>query len=255
MVAVVVAAVVGTVVAFNALSSGGKRTGSTTPSSQASVPSSTPPSSASPATPATPAGCNFVKTPEEPAPRPVGLPANANPPRQGTVAVTVTTNQGVLPVILDRSKAPCTVENFLSLANAGFYNNTPCHRLVTLETLKVLQCGDPTGTGKGGPGYTIPDEPPTGLKPSNAGAAVYPRGTVAMAKTAAPNSGGSQFFLVYADSQLSPDYTIFGTVAEPGIKVLEKIAAGGVDSAGATEPGDGKPKLAITLQSVTIAKP
>lgn len=84
---------------------------------------------------------------------------------------------------------------------------------------------------------------------------MYPRGALAMAKASAPNTGGSQFFLVYADSQLPPDYTIFGTVAEPGIRVLEKIAAAGDDGAYAATAGGGKPKLATTLQTVTVAQP
>ncbi len=205
---------------------------------------------------ATPTGCVFQKTPGEPAARPVSVPANTNPPRQGTVAVTMTTTQGVLPITLDRSKAPCTVESFVNLASSGFYNGTPCHRLVTAGSLKVLQCGDPTGTGSGGPGYTIPDEPPTGLAPApGGGASIYPRGSIAMAKTSSPNSGGSQFFLVYADSQLPPDYTIFGTVAEPGIKVLEKIAAAGDDGSLDSSAGGGKPKLATSLQTVTVTQP
>ena len=91
----------------------------------------------------------------------------------------------------------------------------------------MLQCGDPTGTGTGGPGYTIPDELPTDAGPSPRAAAVtYPRGTVAMAKTAQPNSGGSQFFLVYADSTLPPDYTVFGTIDDAGLATIDAIAAG-----------------------------
>ena len=215
-----------------------------------------PPNNNAAAAPAAPAGrCSFPATPGEPAARPVSAPTEVNPPTQGTVPVTITTNQGVLPITLNRASAPCTVESFVHLATAGFYNNTPCHRLVTEDGLKVLQCGDPTGTGTGGPGYSIPDEPPTGLKPGANGASVYPRGTLAMAKASAPNSGGSQFFLVYADSQLPPDYTIFGTVAEPGIQVLEKIAAAGDDGAYAATAGGGKPKLPTTLQTVTVAQP
>ena len=141
------------------------------------------------------------------------------------------------------------MESFLSLDKAGYYDNTPCHRLTTGEGLKVLQCGDPTGTGSGGPGYTINDEPPTGLAPapSGGGTVIYPRGTVAMAKTYAPNSGGSQFFLVYADSTLPPDYTVFGTMGKDGLTVVDKIAQGGSDDS--MGPGDGKPKTPVTITS------
>jgi peptidyl-prolyl cis-trans isomerase B (cyclophilin B) len=200
---------------------------------------------------APPGACAFPASPDEPAARPVSAPANVNPPKTGTVNVTITTNNGALPLTLNRAQAPCTVENFVNLAKAGFYNNTPCHRLVTSEGLKVLQCGDPTGTGSGGPGYTIPDEKPTGLRPGPDGASIYPAGTVAMAKTSAPNSGGSQFFLVYADSYLPPDYTIFGTIAPAGVQALQRIAAAGDDDSNG--PGDGKPKMATTLQSVTVS--
>lgn len=200
---------------------------------------------------APPAGaCVFAATPGEPAARPVSPPTDVNPPRQGMVAATINTNQGVLPITLNRAQAPCTVASFVHLATAGFYNNTPCHRLTTDPSLKVLQCGDPTGQGTGGPGYTIPDEPPPGLKPTGGGAVVYPRGTIAMANTGQPNSGGSQFFLVYADSQLPPNYTVFGTIAEPGVQVLEKVAAAGED--GSNGAGDGRPNAATTIQGVSL---
>jgi peptidyl-prolyl cis-trans isomerase B (cyclophilin B) len=205
------------------------------------------------ATTAPPGPCSFPSTPGEPAARPVSPPTDTNPPKNGTVAVTMTTNQGVLPITLNRAHAPCTVDSFVHLAKAGFYNNTPCHRLVTQGTLKVLQCGDPTGTGTGGPGYSIPDEPPTGLKPGPDGVSIYPAGAVAMAKSSSPNSGGSQFFLVYADSELPPDYTIFGSVAPAGVKVLQKIAAAGDDGSMDSSAGGGKPKLATNIQTVTSA--
>ena len=95
----------------------------------------------------------------------------------------------------------------------------------------MLQCGDPTGTGEGGPGYEFKDELPTTLapSPSGAGTVTYPRGTIAMAKTAQPNSGGSQFFLVYADSTLPPDYTVFGTIDDAGLATIDGVAAAGTD--------------------------
>jgi peptidyl-prolyl cis-trans isomerase B (cyclophilin B) len=164
--------------------------------------------------------------------------------------VSLQTNRGAIPLTLNRATGPCAVESFLSLAKAGFYNNTPCHRLTTTEGLKVLQCGDPTGSGSGGPGYTINDEPPTGLAPAANGSVVYPRGTVAMAKTSAPNSGGSQFFLVYADSTLPPDYTVFGTIGAPGLATLDAVAKAGSDNSNGT--GDGKPVTPVSIQSVTV---
>jgi peptidyl-prolyl cis-trans isomerase B (cyclophilin B) len=215
---------------------------------------------AAPAAPDTPTAepaalgdCSFTPTPQEPAARPAPIPAVATASTSGTVAVSLQTNQGPIPLTLDRSTGPCAVESFVSLVNAGYFNDTPCHRLTTGEGLRVLQCGDPTGTGTGGPGYTINDEPPTGLAPapSGGGTVVYPRGTVAMAKTQAPDSGGSQFFLVYADSTLPPEYTVFGTVGEEGLATLDAIAEDGSDDANG--PGDGAPRTPVIIQAATVS--
>ena len=203
--------------------------------------------------------CKYATTPDQPAAKPVEPPADPDPtPKDGTVETTFKTDQGDIPVTLDRAKAPCTVQSIVHLAEAKFYDGTPCHRIVHKDNFKVLQCGDPTGKGSGGPGYTIPDEKPTNLQPAPAeagggGASVYPRGTIAMAKTAQPNSGGSQFFMVYGSTFLPPEYTIFGTIAEPGLTVLDKIGAGGVDDSANPGSGDGAPKLATKITEVTVA--
>jgi len=240
-----VAVVVVVVAAFVLLTSLGGRDEQAAPGA-----APTPPPSAAPA--AAPGTCAFTPTPNEPAAKPAPVPTVTNAPTSGTVAVDLQTSSGPIPLTLDRAQAPCTVESFLSLVNAGYYNDTPCHRLTTGEGLKVLQCGDPTGTGTGGPGYTIKDEPPTGLAPDPSGQAVtYPRGTVAMAKTAAPDSGGSQFFLVYADSTLPPEYTVFGTMDEEGLATVDKVAQAGADDANG--PGDGKPRTAVTIKSATAS--
>ena len=237
--AVVVVVVVGVVL----LSTLGGR--GAAPADQAAAPSSAP------AAPAALGHCTFTPTPDEPASKPAPVPTVTDASTSGTVPVAVQTDRGPIPLTLDRAKGPCAVESFLSLAKAGFYNGTPCHRLTTTDGLKVLQCGDPTGSGSGGPGYTINDEPPTGLAPGPSGSVVYPRGTVAMAKTSAPNSGGSQFFLVYADSTLPPDYTVFGTIGEPGLATLDAVAKAGSDNANGT--GDGKPVTPVTIQTVTAS--
>jgi peptidyl-prolyl cis-trans isomerase B (cyclophilin B) len=178
------------------------------------------------------------------------VPPSGPTANTGTVAVAVETSAGSVPLTLDRSTGPCAVVNFVSLAGAGFFDGTPCHRLTTAGIF-VLQCGDPTGQGSGGPGYTINDEPPTGLAPGSfSGTVIYPRGTLAMAKTAAPDSGGSQFFLVSADSPLPPDYTVFGTVDPPGLATLDKVVAAGSDDSNGQ--GDGKPKTPVTLTSVKV---
>ena len=145
--------------------------------------------------------------------------------------------------------------SFISLARAGYYDDSVCNRLTSrLAPTRFLQCGDPTGPGTGGPGYTIPDEVPTTLapSPSGAGTVTYPRGSIAMAKTAQPNSGGSQFFLVQSDSALRPNYTVFGTIDEAGLAtrrrflqgmsdvVLDaRLAQGVTESAGVASPHRG----------------
>jgi peptidyl-prolyl cis-trans isomerase B (cyclophilin B) len=167
------------------------------------------------------------------------------------VSVSMSTNQGNLGLQLDNAKAPCTVNSFASLAQQGYFNDTPCHRLTTTESLSVLQCGDPTGTGTGGPGYQFANEYPTNQYPPDDPALQqpvrYPRGTIAMAN-AGPGTNGSQFFLVYQDSQLPPGYTVFGTTDQTGLATLDKIAAGGVADGGQ----DGKPATDVQITSVLL---
>jgi peptidyl-prolyl cis-trans isomerase B (cyclophilin B) len=202
-----------------------------------------------PPDPNAPGNCTFAAG--EAAAKPAPVPPNGPTATTGTQAVALQTSAGPIGLTLDRATGPCAVESFVSLAKAAYYDGTPCHRLTTAG-IKVLQCGDPTGQGSGGPGYTINDEPPTHLPPGpNAQTATYPRGTVAMAKTSAPNSGGSQFFLVYGDSPLPPTYTVFGTVDEAGLATLDKVAAAGEDSSNG--PGDGKPKTPVTIEKATVS--
>ena len=157
----------------------------------------------------------------------------------------MTTNQGNIGLQLDNAKAPCTVNSFASLAQQGYFNDTPCHRLTTSPGLSVLQCGDPTGQGTGGPGYGFANEYPTNQyrpdDPALQQPVVYPRGTLAMANAGARATNGSQFFLVYKDSQLPPNYTAFGTIDATGLATLDKIAAAGVDPA-TGEPTTASPK-------------
>jgi peptidyl-prolyl cis-trans isomerase B (cyclophilin B) len=169
----------------------------------------------------------------------------AKVPTTGTVTVTLRTNQGTLKFALDRKAAPCTVASFVSLVSQKFYDKSPCHRLVT-SGIYVLQCGDPTGSGTGGPGYAVPDEA--------TGRETYPAGTIAMARTSDANSGGSQFFIVYKDSPSlaqnlgTRQYTVFGKVIA-GMPVANKIAAAGTNNGNGN--GDGAPKLKTTIESMT----
>ncbi|MFD1049008.1 peptidylprolyl isomerase [Kibdelosporangium lantanae] len=197
--------------------------------------------------------CGYTQTPDDPAVRPVGLPPDPRrTPDRGTVRVDVRTDQGPITLTLDRTKAPCTVQSFIHLAEHGFYNRTICHRLTTYPTLKVLQCGDPSGTGEGGPGYKYKDELPVGLPPAPTDPTgerkVYARGVLAMAN-AGPDTNGSQFFLVYANSALRPNYTIFGSVGDAGLSTLDKVAAGGVAPPDTT---DGKPALPVDIEKVRV---
>ena len=172
--------------------------------------------------------------------KPVDPPSGGNVPATGTAAVVITTNEGAITITMDRSKTPCTINSFLSLAQQKYFDATSCHRLVNTG-LYLLQCGDPTGTGTGGPGYTFRDE--------TYATDTFPAGTVAMANAGA-NTNGSQFFLVYADTGLPPNYTVFGHMDATGIGVLKKIAADGQD--GSISAGCGKPNNPAKILTVTV---
>ena len=166
---------------------------------------------------------------------------------EGTVTVNFTTNQGEIPMELDRALAPCTVNAITDLVDQGYYDDTICHRMTT-GGLAVLQCGDPTGSGSGGPGFQFANEYPTDELDDTAVQSIYPRGSIAMAN-AGPDTNGSQFFLNYADSTLAPDYTYFGNVTEEGLETLDAIAETGVEG-GAS---DGAPAEEVRIESATLA--
>lgn len=177
---------------------------------------------------------------------PFGEPARAvDPPSTndiqttGTVGYVLKTSQGPVTVTMDRAATPCTVHSFEALAKQGFFDDTQCHRLVD-SGIFVLQCGDPTGTGRGGPGYRFADE----VK----GSTTYRAGTVAMAN-AGPNTNGSQFFLVYEDSELPPNYTVFGQMDPESLGVVARIAVEGQD--GSNPDGSGRPNNEARIIDVT----
>jgi peptidyl-prolyl cis-trans isomerase B (cyclophilin B) len=169
----------------------------------------------------------------------VGTPP-AEVETSGTTQVTMTLDSGEVGLTLDRANAPCATASMVYLAEQKFYDGTPCHRLTTSDALQVLQCGDPSGTGMGGPSYQFPTRV--------TGEETYERGVLAMA-----NSGngfdGSQFFLVYGDSQLPPNYTVMGTIDEAGLTVIDAIAAKGVEGGGE----DGAPAEDVTIESLKVA--
>jgi peptidyl-prolyl cis-trans isomerase B (cyclophilin B) len=187
---------------------------------------------------------------------PASKPVRA--PRSGKVSTdpaeinaSIATNQGDIGLQLANAESPCTVNSFTSLAQQGFFDQTPCHRLTTAATVGVLQCGDPKGDSTGGPGYQFADEYPTNQYPPNDPQAqqpvVYPRGTLAMAN-AGPGTNGSEFYLVYDDSELAPVYTVFGTIDDTGLTTIDNIVKGGVAGGG----DDGTPAVAVTINTVRV---
>jgi peptidyl-prolyl cis-trans isomerase B (cyclophilin B) len=154
--------------------------------------------------------------------------------------IIFTTNQGEIIIETLPSLAPQTVNALSALAQKNYFDNTICHRLTT-EVIFVLQCGDPTGTGTGGPGFNIPDENLPEPIENN-----YPAGTVAMAN-AGPGKSGSQFFLVYQDTTLGADYTIWGTITS-GLEIVQTIASAGVIDGGP----DGAPATGVTIESTKV---
>jgi len=158
---------------------------------------------------------------------------------------TLITNTGNIDVLLYGDRAPQAVASFITLAQQGFFDHHPCHRLTT-EGIFVLQCGDPTGTGTGGPTFNFG---PIENAPNDD---VYPAGTLAMARRGGDaNSMGSQFFLVYADSTIPSDnaggYTVFGRITS-GLDILEAVASEGV----ADGSGDGRPAINVVIEGVEV---
>lgn len=202
------------------------------------------------------ANCSYPSTPTQAAKR-------VRPPRAGRVPTDPavvdatlkfrdgTTEDVVVGLLLDNAQAPCTVNSFASLAQQGFFDNTRCHRLTASPTTSILQCGDPTATGSGGPGYRFANEYPTNqyrpFDPALKEPVVYPRGTLAMANSG-PDSNGSQFFIVYEDSVLPPTYTVFGSVDPTAMTAVDDLVSVGVSGG----RKDGTPQTPIVIESVRL---
>lgn len=233
---------------------------STTSSAATGSPESTTPAGPTPPVPPLPAfkpsadlgaNCQYPASPE-PAAKPVKPPRTGKVPTDpAQVSASMVTNQGRIGLMLANNESPCTVNSFASLIGQKYFDNTKCHRLTTSADLGVLQCGDPKGDGTGGPGYQFANEYPTDQYPPNDPKAqqpvLYPRGTLAMAN-AGPGTNGSQFFMVYKDSQLPPQYTVFGTIQADGLATLDKIAKAGVAGGGE----DGPPAEPVTITSLLL---
>jgi len=202
------------------------------------------------------AGCSTGAVPQASAPPAPGTttcqypvtgdPAKAvDPPGTGvsdigTVTMTLSMTDGTVTIVGDRAATPCTLNSFESLAKQNYFNGTACHRLAD-SGMYMVQCGDPTGTGRAGPGYEFADE----LDPASR----YTAGTVAMANSG-PDTNGSQFFIVYRDSELPPNYTVFGHVDEASLKVIESMAADGQDNS--YGDGTGKPNNPFMINTATV---
>jgi peptidyl-prolyl cis-trans isomerase B (cyclophilin B) len=222
---------------------------------------STPTAAASASAPAAPAACSWVPNPNpsaspaapaNPNLKNVGLPPASGEPRSGTRNLTLNTNLGSMVIQMDLTHAPCTSASFAYLASKKFFDGSSCHRLLNTGDSHVLQCGDPSGTGNGGPSYNFADENlPTDQRPA------YPAGVVAMANTGQPGTNGSQFFIVFGDTDLPAQYTIWGKVTQ-GLDIATKVAAAGDDEAfaqpgpdGSAGPGGGHPNTKLTFSTVT----
>jgi peptidyl-prolyl cis-trans isomerase B (cyclophilin B) len=253
---VVIAAVVATVMITS------RDSGSSTASAATTEPTSSvfdAPTAAPPATgqlpeftPSANTGANCQYPAAQPASKENTAPRTGQVPTEpAQVSASMATSQGNIGLQLDNAKSPCTVNSFASLAQQGYFNDTTCHRLTTSPSLSVLQCGDPTGQGTGGPGYEFANEYPTDQYPANDPGlqqpVLYPRGTLAMAN-AGPGTNGSQFFLVYNDSQLPPQYTVFGTIDETGLQTLDKIGQAGVNGGGE----DGPPAQEVMIKTLAL---
>ena len=162
-------------------------------------------------------------------------------PKKLTRTFTFDTNCGNIVITTVGAKAPITITQLTTLAKGGYFDSSLCHRLTT-QGLYVLQCGDPTATGSGGPNFTYGDENLPAATANN-----YPAGTVAMANSG-PGTNGSQFFLVFADTTLGANYTIWGTITQ-GLDIVKAIAKAGVKGGGA----DGTPNQTIAINRVVVS--
>jgi peptidyl-prolyl cis-trans isomerase B (cyclophilin B) len=218
-----------------------RRTSSTTTAAASPAASATP-------TPSASAGASNAANPcPAPSVQPPATPKSWKTAPPKTLAagkswrLTLTTTCGDVAATLDGAKAPQAVASAIFLSENGFWNGSPCHRLTT-DGIYVLQCGDPTGTGSGGPGYSFG---PVENAPKDE---LYPAGTIAMARSQSTDSNGSQFFIVYKDSKLpAPGYTVLGRITS-GLDVVRKVADGGAQ--GGT---DGKPLRPVSIVSTSVA--
>jgi peptidyl-prolyl cis-trans isomerase B (cyclophilin B) len=204
---------------------------------------------------AAPISCAWTEVPADqrtPTTKDVGVPPTTTPPTSGNQVMTVDTSFGPVEVTMDLAKSPCTAEAFSFLASKNFWDGTKCHRMFP----GMLQCGDPSAKGAGyrdsdgtgGPSFRYANENlPVDDRPA------YPEGVVALANSG-PDTNGSQFFFIYQDVELSPDYTVLGKVTN-GLDNIKKATEAGHDGAFDPSPGGGHPKSDIEIKSIKVAEP
>ena len=237
--AIVAVVVIGTVVAvvLTVGGGGGSTAASTTPAASASAAATTKVGA-----------CVYTKDTSGQAARTVSMPAAAPTVSTAPATMTINTNYGTMVATLDPQKAPCTVHALYTLAQQKYFDGTSCHRETAGPEagIYVLQCGDPTATGNGTPGYKYKNENTSGVN--------YNRGVLAMANAGA-DTNGSQFFINYADptkegaQALAGGYTVFGQITQ-GLDILDKITSPGVVEGG----GDGQPASKPQITSITISQ-
>ncbi len=181
--------------------------------------------------------------------KPLDEPRTTAVPARGTVTITLNTSLGEIPMELDRSLSPCAVNAIETMAKSNYFNDTVCHR-ITGGRLNVLQCGDPTGTGTGGPGFKFAGEWPVDNSELDQNTPmVYPKGSIAMANPSDPDANGSQFFLNWADSELPPQYTILGSMTDEGTATVADIATNGIEGG----LSDGSPAKEVRILTATVS--
>ncbi|MSS45555.1 peptidylprolyl isomerase [Cutibacterium sp. WCA-380-WT-3A] len=166
------------------------------------------------------------------------MPPSDNLERSGSTTVTLTINDAPVVLTVDRALAPCAANAFISLAEQGYYNDTSCHKLTTGDA-KYLQCGDPSGTGNGGPGYSFP------IEPGNRTGGSVSAGTLALVADS-QHRLGSQFVLIYGASKLSDSFSVIGTIDKDGVNSISEIADKGLADDGSS------PKIDTKISSVVM---
>ncbi|MEN3310574.1 MAG: peptidyl-prolyl cis-trans isomerase [Micromonosporaceae bacterium] len=263
-----VALVIVLVIVLVANPGGGKKKASAAASPSASAAaaasctwnSATNPSPAPSGPSAAPSAAPSAKPSPNPNLKNVGTPPTSGIAKTGSQTMTITTNLGPISVAIDDAKTPCAAASFSYLASKKFFDNSSCYRMHNSGYF-ILQCGDPSATGKGGPTYTYsPENLPTDSRPT------YTTAMVAVGTPPSAGDNGSQFFIVYRNTEDDPaqtqaatsilpaQYTVLGTVTS-GMDLVQKVAAAGLTPASKSDANTGKPKTPLDIRTLTVSAP